>query len=167
MALAQAIIEFVHDHIGAKTLFSTHYHELTVLESQLSELKNVHVRAEEHEGTVVFLHQIKEGAADKSYGIHVAQLAELPDAIINRAQTILTELESGSHDVTPTVSAAPKAEKTGEKQQLFFEVEEKPQPKAALKQKDQAVIDELKSYNLMDMTPLEAMTKLYELQKKL
>ncbi|MGV2912546.1 DNA mismatch repair protein MutS, partial [Bacillus safensis] len=107
-------------------------------------------------------------AADKSYGIHVAQLAELPDAIINRAQTILTELESGSHDVTPTVSAASKAEKTVEKQQLsFFEVEEKPQPKAALKQKDQAVIDELKSYNLMDMTPLEAMTKLYELQKKL
>ena len=108
MALAQAIIEFVHDHIGAKTLFSTHYHELTVLESQLSELKNVHVRAEEHEGTVVFLHQIKEGAADKSYGIHVAQLAELPDAIIDRAQTILTELESGSHEVIPRVSKAPK-----------------------------------------------------------
>ena len=72
------------------------------------------MRAEEHEGTVVFLHQIKEGAADKSYGIHVAQLAELPDAIINRAQTILTELESGSHDLTPTVSAAPKAEKAEE-----------------------------------------------------
>lgn len=168
MALAQAIIEFVHDHIGAKTLFSTHYHELTVLESQLSELKNVHVRAEEHEGTVVFLHQIKEGAADKSYGIHVAQLAELPDAIIDRAQTILTELESGSHEVTPHVSAAPKTEKTEGKQQLsFFEVEEKPQTKPVLKQKDQAVIEELKSFNLMDMTPLEAMTKLYELQKKL
>ncbi|WP_144716489.1 DNA mismatch repair protein MutS [Bacillus altitudinis] len=168
MALAQAIIEFVHDHIGAKTLFSTHYHELTVLESQLSELKNVHVRAEEHEGTVVFLHQIKEGAADKSYGIHVAQLAELPDAIIDRAQTILTELESGSHEVIPSVSKAPKQEMAEEKQQLsFFEVEEKPQTKPVLKNKDQAVIEELKSFNLMDMTPLEAMTKLYELQKKL
>ncbi|MBR3379010.1 MAG: DNA mismatch repair protein MutS, partial [Bacillus sp. (in: Bacteria)] len=168
MALAQAIIEFVHDHIGAKTLFSTHYHELTVLESQLSELKNVHVRAEEHEGTVVFLHQIKEGAADKSYGIHVAQLAELPDAIIDRAQTILTELESGSHEVIPRVSKAPKKEMAEEKQQLsFFEVEEKPQTKPVLKNKDQAVIEELKSFNLMDMTPLEAMTKLYELQKKL
>ncbi|MEI4788845.1 DNA mismatch repair protein MutS [Bacillus sp. FJAT-53060] len=168
MALAQAIIEFVHNHIGAKTLFSTHYHELTVLESQLSELRNVHVRAEEHEGTVVFLHQIKEGAADKSYGIHVAQLADLPHAIIDRAQTILTELESGSHEVISQVSASPKAEKTEEKQQLsFFEVEEKPQTNAVLKNKDQAVIEELKSFNLMDMTPLEAMTKLYELQKKL
>ncbi|MCQ5157395.1 DNA mismatch repair protein MutS, partial [Faecalibacterium prausnitzii] len=78
MALAQAIIEYVHNHIGAKTLFSTHYHELTALEDKLAELKNVHVRAEEYEGKVVFLHQIKEGAADKSYGIHVAQLAELP-----------------------------------------------------------------------------------------
>ncbi|MGW6084214.1 DNA mismatch repair protein MutS, partial [Bacillus subtilis] len=68
MALAQAIIEYVHDHIGAKTLFSTHYHELTVLEDKLPQLKNVHVRAEEYNGTVVFLHQIKEGAADKSYG---------------------------------------------------------------------------------------------------
>ncbi|MET1138595.1 DNA mismatch repair protein MutS, partial [Bacillus subtilis] len=90
--------EYVHEHIGAKTLFSTHYHELTSLEEKLDDLKNVHVRAEEYEGKVVFLHQIKEGAADKSYGIHVAQLAELPDGLISRAKTILKELESGAKE---------------------------------------------------------------------
>ncbi|MGE6631514.1 DNA mismatch repair protein MutS [Bacillus sp. NPDC077027] len=168
MALAQAIIEFVHDHIGAKTLFSTHYHELTVLESQLSELKNIHVRAEEHEGTVVFLHQIKEGAADKSYGIHVAQLAELPNAIINRAQTILTELESGSSEVIPKVTTPKKEEKQEEKMQLsFFEEKQSQSSKPKMKEKEMAVLAELKKLNLMDMTPLDVMTKLHELQKKL
>ena len=82
MALAQAIIEYIHKQIGAKTLFSTHYHELTVLEEQLSRLKNIHVSAIEQNGNVVFLHKIKEGPADKSYGIHVAKLAELPDELI-------------------------------------------------------------------------------------
>ena len=104
MALAQAIIEYVHEHIGAKTLFSTHYHELTSLEEKLDDLKNVHVRAEEYEGKVVFLHQIKEGAADKSYGIHVAQLAELPDGLISRAKTILKELESGAKEAAPSTA---------------------------------------------------------------
>ncbi|KPC98684.1 DNA mismatch repair protein MutS [Geobacillus sp. BCO2] len=71
MALAQAIIEYIHDHIGAKTLFSTHYHELTALERSLPRLSNVHARAIEENGKVVFLHQIADGPADKSYGIHV------------------------------------------------------------------------------------------------
>lgn len=93
MAIAQAIMEYVHDHIGAKTLFSTHYHELTSLSEQLTRLKNVHVRAEEFEGRVVFLHQIRKGPADKSYGIHVAKLAELPDVLIERANVILEQLE--------------------------------------------------------------------------
>lgn len=111
MALAQAIIEYVHDHIGAKTLFSTHYHELTVLEDKLPQLKNVHVRAEEYNGTVVFLHQIKEGAADKSYGIHVAQLAELPGDLIARAQDILKELEhSGNKPEVPVQKPQVKEE---------------------------------------------------------
>ena len=78
MALAQAMIEYIHEHIGAKTLFSTHYHELTVLADELLQLENIHVSAIEKNGNVVFLHKIKEGPADKSYGIHVAKLAELP-----------------------------------------------------------------------------------------
>lgn len=124
MALAQAIIEYVHDHIGAKTLFSTHYHELTVLEDKLPQLKNVHVRAEEYNGTVVFLHQIKEGAADKSYGIHVAQLAELPGDLIARAQDILKELEhSGNKPEVPVQKPQVKEEPA---QLSFFDEAEKP-----------------------------------------
>src|SRR5699024_5630747 len=75
MQLGQAIVVCIHHHIQAKTLFAKHYHELTALEDSLPQLKNIHVRAGEHEGEVIFLHQIKEGAADESYGIHVAKLA--------------------------------------------------------------------------------------------
>ncbi|QIW79914.1 DNA mismatch repair protein MutS [Bacillus tequilensis] len=165
MALAQAIIEYVHDHIGAKTLFSTHYHELTVLEEKLPQLKNVHVRAEEYNGTVVFLHQIKEGAADKSYGIHVAQLAELPEDLIARAQDILKELEhSGNKPEVPMLKPQVKEEPA---QLSFFEAAEKPAEAPKLSKKEKQVLDVFKSLNILDMTPLEAMNEMYKLQKKL
>ncbi|MEA1021351.1 DNA mismatch repair protein MutS [Bacillus subtilis] len=165
MALAQAIIEYVHDHIGAKTLFSTHYHELTVLEDKLPQLKNVHVRAEEYNGTVVFLHQIKEGAADKSYGIHVAQLAELPGDLIARAQDILKELEhSGNKPEVPMQKPQVKEEPA---QLSFFGEAEKPAETPKLSKKEKQVIDAFKSLNILDMTPLEAMNEMYKLQKKL
>ncbi|MFP7329791.1 DNA mismatch repair protein MutS [Bacillus subtilis] len=165
MALAQAIIEYVHDHIGAKTLFSTHYHELTVLEDKLPQLKNVHVRAEEYNGTVVFLHQIKEGAADKSYGIHVAQLAELPGDLIARAQDILKELEhSGNKPEVPVQKPQVKEEPA---QLSFFDEAEKPAETPKLSKKEKQVIDVFKSLNILDMTPLEAMNEMYKLQKKL
>ncbi|MBY4603984.1 MULTISPECIES: DNA mismatch repair protein MutS [Bacillus] len=165
MALAQAIIEYVHDHIGAKTLFSTHYHELTVLEDKLPQLKNVHVRAEEYNGTVVFLHQIKEGAADKSYGIHVAQLAELPEDLISRAQDILKELEhSGNKPEVPVQKSQVKEEPA---QLSFFDEAEKPAEAPKLSKKEKQVLDAFKSLNILDMTPLEAMNEVYKLQKKL
>lgn len=165
MALAQAIIEYVHDHIGAKTLFSTHYHELTVLEDKLPQLKNVHVRAEEYNGTVVFLHQIKEGAADKSYGIHVAQLAELPGDLIARAQDILKELEhSGNKPEVPVQKPQVKEEPA---QLSFFDEAEKLAETPKLSKKEKQVIDAFKSLNILDMTPLEAMNEMYKLQKKL
>ncbi|MDO8225065.1 DNA mismatch repair protein MutS [Bacillus cabrialesii] len=165
MALAQAIIEYVHDHIGAKTLFSTHYHELTVLEDKLQQLKNVHVRAEEYNGTVVFLHQIKEGAADKSYGIHVAQLAELPEDLIARAQDILKELEhSGNKPEVPVQKPQVKEEPA---QLSFFDAAEKPVEAPKLSKKEKQVLDAFKSLNILDMTPLEAMNEIYKLQKKL
>ncbi|MFL6977349.1 DNA mismatch repair protein MutS [Bacillus inaquosorum] len=167
MALAQAIIEYVHDHIGAKTLFSTHYHELTVLEDKLHQLKNVHVRAEEYNGTVVFLHQIKEGAADKSYGIHVAQLAELPEDLISRAQDILKELEhSGNKPEVPVQRQKPEV-KEEPAQLSFFDEAEKPAEAPKLLKKEKQVLDAFKSLNILDMTPLEAMNEMYKLQKKL
>ena len=96
MALAQAIIEYIHNNIGAKTLFSTHYHELTVLEKELEQLKNIHVSAMEQDGKVVFLHKIKDGPTDRSYGIHVAKLAQLPEELITRANEILASLEKAN-----------------------------------------------------------------------
>ncbi|MEC1626535.1 DNA mismatch repair protein MutS [Bacillus mojavensis] len=172
MALAQAIIEYVHDHIGAKTLFSTHYHELTVLEEKLPQLKNVHVRAEEYNGTVVFLHQIKEGAADKSYGIHVAQLAELPEDLISRAQDILKELEhSGNKPEVPVQKPEVPVQKHEVKEEpaqlSFFGESDKPAASPKLSKKEKQVLDVFKSLNILDMTPLEAMNEMYKLQKKL
>lgn len=94
MALAQAIIEYLHDHVHAKTLFSTHYHELTGLETTLDKLQNVHVGAVEEHGNLVFLHKMLAGPADKSYGIHVAKLAGLPDDLLTRADSICRTLKA-------------------------------------------------------------------------
>lgn len=156
MALAQSIIEYIHNHIHAKTLFSTHYHELTTLEGTLDHLKNIHVRAEEHEGKVVFLHQIQEGAADRSYGIHVAKLAELPEELITRANYILQQLESNDDS---NVQVHPG--------QLSFFVEEKePKSRGMNSEQDSNLMHTLKEMNLFEMTPMDAMNELYRLQKE-
>ncbi len=94
IALAQSIIEYIHDNIHCKMLFSTHYHELTDLDKKLKNLKNVHVSAYEEDGKITFLHKIKEGSVDKSYGIHVAKLANLPSSLIKRADEILSLYET-------------------------------------------------------------------------
>lgn len=150
MALAQAIIEYIHKTVKAKTLFSTHYHELTVLEEQLSELKNVHVGAVEQNGEVVFLHKLMDGPADKSYGIHVAKIAGMPTELLSRAATILAALEAES--------PAPQVEviqEENEQLSLFNEVSTA----------ELGVIDRLKKANLLEMTPMDALNLLYELQK--
>nr|WP_263327845.1 DNA mismatch repair protein MutS [Neobacillus sp. Marseille-Q6967] len=170
MALAQAIIEYIHTRIGAKTLFSTHYHELTVLEEELGKLKNIHVSAIEHNGKVVFLHKIKEGPADKSYGIHVAQLAELPKELIYRANEILTALEH-SDPPTPVTNKAQATceEKKVQEQaaQLSFFDEPKETKKPELTSKEKRVLEKMKEIDILDLTPLQAINVLYELQKKL
>ncbi|NWQ40400.1 DNA mismatch repair protein MutS [Bacillus sp. EB106-08-02-XG196] len=165
MALAQAIIEYIHKHIGAKTLFSTHYHELTVLEDELEKLKNIHVSAIEHNGKLVFLHKIKEGPTDKSYGIHVAQLAELPKELINRANEILSALEKP--DVQPVAVKSTVKEIKEQPSQLSFFDEPKEQKKQELSSKEKKVTDKMKELDLLDITPLQAINLLYELQKKL
>ncbi|WP_071459524.1 DNA mismatch repair protein MutS [Bacillus massilinigeriensis] len=173
MALAQAIIEYIHEKIGAKTLFSTHYHELTVLDEKLEKLRNVHVSAIEQNGKVVFLHKIKEGAADKSYGIHVAKLAELPDSLIERADEILAELESNKDASVKSIGE--KEEKLRPSNvikdvQLSFFNEETTSDTGKREQinsKEKRVLGMLNSLHILEMTPLEAMNRLYELQKTL
>ncbi len=102
MALAQAIIEYATTSLQAKTLFSTHYHELTQLEKTLKKLKNIHVAVHEENEKITFLYQVKPGSMNQSFGIHVAQLAQLPPSLIQRAKTILSTLEK-----TPPVSVKP------------------------------------------------------------
>lgn len=155
MALAQAIIEYIHKTVKAKTLFSTHYHELTVLEESLPHLKNVHVGAVEKAGEVVFLHKMMDGPADKSYGIHVAKIAGLPTDLLSRAQTILAALEAEAPSQT-LAEATPTADEN-EQLSLFSEVSTA----------ELGVIDQLKKMNLLEMTPLDALNLLYELQKRI
>lgn len=152
MALAQAIIEYIHKTVKAKTLFSTHYHELTVLEETLPKLKNVHVGAVEQHGEVVFLHKLMDGPADKSYGIHVAKIAGMPTELLSRAATILAALEAD----TPVQKKVEETEET-EQLSLFSEVSTA----------ELGVVDRLKKANLLEMNPMEALNFLYELQKQI
>ena len=146
IALAQAIIEYIHDNIHCKMMFSTHYHELTTLDKKLKHLKNVHVSAYEEDGKITFLHKIKEGSVDKSYGIHVARLAELPNKLINRADEILTHYET---------KETKKNKKEVVQESLVFDSE------------PSVVEEEIKNLDLLNMTPLDALNTLYKLKEKL
>ena len=181
MALAQAIIEYIHEHLRAKTLFSTHYHELTTLETTLSRLKNVHVGATEKNGELVFLHKVSAGPADKSYGIHVAKLAGMPEDLLKRADQILSSLEKKDVKL-PTIPASieqqSEASKVKEKTvhpatqpplvdpngqvELFGTPAPKAKDPAAAK-----IIKQLKNLNLMGMTPMDVMNQIYQWQQKL
>ncbi|HBM3543877.1 TPA: DNA mismatch repair protein MutS [Listeria monocytogenes] len=162
MALAQAIIEYIHENVHAKTLFSTHYHELTDLEKELHGLQNIHVSAVEENGKVVFLHKIKEGPADKSYGIHVAELAELPKSLIERASRILEQLENDDKKII--IASVKQPEEVHEEVQLsMFPLESEKKASS----KETKLLKEIASMNIMQMTPMDAMNKLYELQSKI
>ena len=171
MALAQAIIEYIHQHVQAKTLFSTHYHELTVLEEELPQLKNVHVGAVEKDGEVVFLHKMMDGPADKSYGIHVAKIAGLPSNLLARAADILHTLESGevSHHSVAVTSEPLEAIAQPVTDTASIEQEETQQLSlfSELSDAETAVISTLKQMNLLEMTPMDALNQLYELKKQL
>ncbi len=147
MALAQSIIEYIHDNIKCKTLFSTHYHELTDLENNLKNLKNIHVSALEEDGNITFLHKIKNGSIDKSYGIHVAKLANLPDSLIKRANQILSVYEN--------------------KEKKRDVIIQESLPLDDLIKEESEVEKELKKINPLEMTPLEAINFLYELKQKI
>ena len=147
MALAQSIIEYIHENIKCKTFFSTHYHELTDLENTLKNLKNVHVSAHEEDGNITFLHKVKEGSIDKSYGIHVAKLANLPNSLINRANEILKIYES-------------KEQKRDIKIQESLPLDE-------LIEKDSKIEEEIKNLDILNLTPMDALNILYKLQEEI
>ena len=149
MSLAQAILEYISENIKAFTLFSTHYHELTKLDRKFKNIKNVHVSAVENGDTITFLHKVKDGAVDKSYGIHVARLAKMPDSLLNRANEILNEYETKA-----------KKKESPEKVQLsmdFFPNNEK----------DDIIKKKIEEIDLMNTTPIAALNLLYELKEEL
>ena len=159
MALAQSIIEYIHQEIKAKTMFSTHYHELTELSKELTNLVNVHVSTLEENGEVTFLHKISEGPADKSYGIHVAKIAGLPDTVLSRADAILQDLESHSVQLRTeqphTLSSAEVAEPSVGQLSLFAE------------DNQSEIIQRLEALDILNLTPMEAMSTLFDLKKLL
>ncbi|HCM89536.1 MULTISPECIES: DNA mismatch repair protein MutS [Vagococcus] len=162
MALAQAIIEYIHKNVKAKTLFSTHYHEITVLEEELSGLKNIHVGAVEKGGEVVFLHKMMEGPADKSYGVHVAKLAGLPDNLLDRATEILVHLENKTPEMVMENQATIKRVEP-----IVVEETEQLSLFSGNSEKETAVLNELKELSLLEMTPMDALNYLFNLKKQL
>ncbi|MCJ7512422.1 MAG: DNA mismatch repair protein MutS [Anaerolineales bacterium] len=145
MSIAWAVLEYLHNHprLRARTLFATHFHELTRLAEMLPGVRNYNIAVSEEAGQVVFLHRILPGGADKSYGIHVAELAGLPRPVINRAQEILAQLEAESAQQ----AGAESASVTGKQLPLFAE----PDP----------IREELRGLDVSSMTPLEALNKLF------
>lgn len=156
MALAGAIIKYLHDKVGAKTLFATHYHELTELDETLPHLKNIHVGATEENGKLIFLHKILPGPADQSYGIHVAKLAGLPRAVLREASSMLKRLEAeGAREINPS----------SQQLDLFSPVEvveDNP-----LKTEQEELLDEISQVNLNEKTPLEVMQLVADWQQAL
>ena len=155
MSIAQSVIEHLHNdpRLGCKTLFATHYHELTQLANTLPGVRNFTVAVAEEDGDVIFLHRITPGGADKSYGVHVARLAGLPNGVVNRAWEVLAELEeSNKRDGRPTgqKSRRPRA----------------PDLQMPMFNPAQALADEVRALDISNLTPLEAINRLYELQQK-
>jgi DNA mismatch repair protein MutS len=163
ISLAWSVVEFLHDHVGCRTLFATHYHELTDLEKSLTGVKNLNVAVREWQEEVIFLHKIIPGAADKSYGIHVARLAGVPREVVQRSKEILAQLEEEHLDAEgrakiarprPGVPGAPAEKKTHIQLTLFGPAEH-------------PLVDELRKLDLNNVTPLAAMQLLQRWQEDL
>ncbi len=153
LAIAWAAIEYIHANTRAKTLFATHYHELTELADRLSGVKNFHVTVKESGGGIVFLRKVTEGSADKSYGIEVAKLAGLPADVIRRAREVLAEHETAERNAV-THLAKDETKAGGPMQLTIF---------TPLSQK---IVDRIKETDLNSISPLEALNLLHELKKQ-
>jgi DNA mismatch repair protein MutS len=159
ISIAWALTEYLHNHIGAKTLFATHYHELNELAELFPRIKNLKVEVREYGDKVIFLHKVSPGFADHSYGIQVAQMAGLPEEVTERAKKILKNLE-GSELILHEQGENSKQKVAGriassEVQLTLFEM------------RDDKLREELKKIDVDKLTPLEALQKLAELRKSI
>jgi DNA mismatch repair protein MutS len=154
LAIAWAAIEYIHARTRAKTLFATHYHELTELADYLSGVNNFHVSVKETGAGIVFLRKVQPGCADRSYGIEVAKLAGLPSEVINRAREVLAEHENAEHRLTSGLAEDELAQPSQVQLTMFTPLSEK-------------VVQQLRDADLDRLTPLEALNLLAELKKQL
>jgi len=155
LAIARSVIEYIHNNprLNCRTLFATHYHELTELPNILPRTQNYNVAVTERGDDIVFLHRVVPGGADQSYGVHVAQIAGMPRPVVERARELLSQLEDQGSDFTLPGSASRQ------------KVDEQPQQLSFFAQKENPAIESLRSMEVDSLSPLEALTKLYELKK--
>ena len=154
LALAWAVVEHIHQRTRAKTLFATHYHELTELADQLEGVRNLHVSVKESGDQIIFLRKVEPGRADRSYGIEVARLAALPVSVIERAREILSLHEQTEHEVTEELTPAPRRSRSPMQIQLFEPV-------------NYQIADRIRALNLDQLRPIEALQILADLQQEL
>ena len=157
LSIAWAVVEHLQKHTGARTLFATHYHELTELADLLTAVKNVHVSVKEMPNEIVFLRRVEPGSADKSYGIEVARLAGLPRSVIERAREVLRKHEQSEHELSETLSpgaAGANGNRNGHQEVLFTAL-------------DREVIEKLRGADLDQLKPLDALNLLAELKKQI
>ena len=169
LSIAWAVIEYISNTkvLGAKTLFATHYHELTELEGKIDNVNNYCIAVKEKGDDIVFLRKIVKGGADKSYGIQVAKLAGVPDLVISRAKEIVEELSD--EDITNRVSEIAAKEHTAKKKSKAKKYDEVDMAQMSLFDtvKDDDVLDELKNIDVGNLTPIDALNTIYRLQNKL
>ena len=167
LSIAWAVVEHISNPklLGAKTLFATHYHELTELEGKLDNVHNYCIAVKENGDDIVFLRKIVQGGADKSYGIQVAKLAGVPDSVIERAKQIVEELSANDiSDIAKNISVDSNASK---KKKAKLDEVDLEQISLFDTVKDDDILNELKELNLGNLTPIDALNKLYELQHKI
>ncbi len=154
LSIAWAVTEYISREINAKTLFATHYHEITELEKSLDSVKNLHVAAKDTGGDVRFLRKVREGSTDKSYGVHVASLAGLPDPVVQRAHDVLEQIED-DHTIKMEKKDGPKFT------QMTFDIQ------GQTKTDSHPVLENLKVIDIENLTPMEAINKLWDLKKEM
>ncbi len=156
LSIAWAVVEHLQKHTRARTLFATHYHELTELADLLTGVKNVHVSVKETPNEIIFLRRVEPGSADKSYGIEVARLAGLPRSVIERAREVLKRHEQSEHQLSETLTpgATDPAHRNGTQEVLFTPL-------------DRAVLEKLRAADLDHLAPLDALNLLADLKKQI
>jgi DNA mismatch repair protein MutS len=158
VSIAWALTEYIYEHLKARTLFATHYHELTELALLFPGIKNYNVAVREWEDEIIFLRKIIEGGADKSYGIHVARLAGMPKEVIQRSKVILANLEAETLDI----NGKPKFASINKKEEVT-----KPKQLPLFNSPENLVTEEIKNLDISKITPIDALNKLHKLKEKL